>query len=181
MSKKLIRFDWAMKKLLRHKANFDILEGFLSELLLFDVTIESILESEGNKQDEYDKYNRVDILVKSQSNELMLVEVQNDSEVDYFHRMLYGVSKLVTEYIKEGEPYGTIKKIYSINIVYFGLGQGKDYVYQYKGEFIGLHNKDILLPTLSQKQDYKVEKVSDIFPKYYILKVNNFNKRKYAG
>ncbi len=176
MSKKLIRFDWAMKKLLRHKANFDILEGFLSELLLFDVTIESILESEGNKQDEYDKYNRVDILVRSDKDELMLVEVQNDSEVDYFHRMLYGVSKLVTEYIKEGEPYGTIKKIYSINIVYFGLGQGKDYVYEYKGEFIGLHNNDILLPTIPQKQEYNVAKVSDIFPKYYILKVNNFNK-----
>ncbi|SFF49516.1 PD-(D/E)XK nuclease family transposase [Thermoflexibacter ruber] len=122
MSRKLIRFDWAMKKLLRQKANFGILEGFLSELLRFDVTIESILESEANKQDEYDKYNRVDILVKSQRNELMLVEVQNDSEIDYFQRMLFGVSKLVTEYIKEGEPYGTIKKIYSINIVYFGLG-----------------------------------------------------------
>jgi len=175
MSKKLIRFDWAMKKLLRHKANFGILEGFLSELLRFDVTIESILESEGNKQDEYDKYNRVDILVKSQSNELMLVEVQNDSEIDYFHRMLFGVSKLVTEYIKEGEPYGTIKKIYSINIVYFGLGQGKDYVYEYRGEFIGLHEKDILIPTSLQKQDFKVEKVSDIFPKYFILKVNNFD------
>ena len=175
MSRKLVRFDWAMKKLLRNKANFGILEGFLSELLRFDVTIESILESEGNKQDEYDKYNRVDILVKSQNNELLLVEVQNDSEIDYFHRMLYGVSKLVTEYIKEGEPYGTIKKIYSINIVYFGLGQGKDYVYEYKGEFVGLHENDILLPTTLQKQDFKVEKVSDIFPKYYILKVNNFN------
>jgi predicted transposase/invertase (TIGR01784 family) len=175
MSRKLIRFDWAMKKLLRHKANFGILEGFLSELLRFDVTIESILESEGNKEDQYDKYNRVDILVKSQSNELLLVEVQNDSEMDYFHRMLYGVSKLVTEYIKEREPYGTIKKIYSINIVYFGLGQGKDYVYEYKGEFIGLHENDILIPTTLQKQNFKVEKVSDIFPKYYILKVNNFN------
>lgn len=175
MTKKLIRFDWAMKKMLRHKANFGILEGFLSELLRFDVTIESILESEGNKQDEYDKYNRVDILVKSQSNELLLVEIQNDSQIDYFQRMLFGVSKLITEYIKEGEPYGTIKKIYSVNIVYFGLGQGKDYVYEYKGEFVGLHENDILLPTVLQKQGFMVEKVSDIFPKYYILKVNNFN------
>jgi hypothetical protein len=175
MSKKLIRFDWAMKKLLRNKANFGILEGFLSELLHFDVTIENILESEGNKQDEYDKYNRVDILVKSQNNELLLVEVQNDSEIDYFHRMLYGASKLVTEYLKEGEPYGTIKKIYSINIVYFGLGQGKDYVYEYKGEFVGLYENDVLSPTIPQKQDFKIEKVADIFPKYYILKVNNFN------
>ncbi|TAE01554.1 MAG: Rpn family recombination-promoting nuclease/putative transposase [Bacteroidetes bacterium] len=175
MQKKLIRFDWAMKKLLRHKANFGILEGLLSELLLFDITIVDVLESEGNKQDEYDKYNRVDILVKSQNDELMLIEVQNDSEVDYFQRMLYGVSKLVTEYIKEGEPYGTIKKIYSINIVYFGLGQGKDYVYEYKGEFIGLHKNDILKPTSLQKKNYALDRIADIFPKYYILKINNFN------
>ncbi len=175
MAKKLIRFDWAIKKLLRHKANFDILEGFLSELLRFDVQIESILESEGNKVDEYDKYNRVDILVRSQSNELMLVEVQNDAQIDYFQRMLYGTAKLITEYIKEGEPYGTIKKIFSINIVYFGLGQGKDYIYESKNEFTGLHQKDVLQPTSIQIQDYKIEAVTDIFPKYYLLKVNNFD------
>ena len=175
MNTKLIRFDWAMKKILRNKANFGILEGFLSELLKFDITIENILESEGNKEEQYDKYNRVDILVKSDKGELMLVEVQNDSEIDYFHRMLYGVSKLVTEYIKEGEPYGSIRKVYSINIVYFGLGQGKDYVYESKNEFIGLHEKDILKPTIIQRADYLVEQVSDIFPRYYILKINNFN------
>jgi predicted transposase/invertase (TIGR01784 family) len=176
MSKKLIRFDWAMKKMLRNKANFDILEGLLSELLLFDVLIVAILESEGNKQYEYDKYNRVDILVKSKDEELMLIEVQNGSEADYFQRMLYGVSKLVTEYIKEGETYGTIKKIYSINIVYFSLGQGKDYVYEYRGEFVGLHTHDVLKPNSSQKKHYKIDKIADIFPKYYILKVNNYDK-----
>ena len=175
MERKLIRFDWAIKKLLRNKVNFDILEGFLSELLKFDVTIETILESEGNKVDEYDKYNRVDILVKSDKGELMLVEIQNEYEVDFFHRMLYGVSKLVTEYIKEGEFYGTIKKIYSINIVYFSLGQGDGYVYEYKGEFVDLHSNNILLPTNFQKGRYKIQKISDIFPKYYILKINNFN------
>ncbi len=178
MSQKLIRFDWAMKKLLRHKANYGILEGFLSELLHFDVTIDSILESEGNKNDLYDKSNRVDILVKSDSGELMLVEVQNDSEIDYFQRMLYGVSTLVTEYIKQGEEYGTIRKIFSINIVYFNLGQGKgrDYIYKYEGEFVGMHDRDILLPSKMQTERYNADKISDIFPKYYILKVNNFDE-----
>jgi predicted transposase/invertase (TIGR01784 family) len=176
MATKLIRFDWAMKKILRHKANYGILEGFLSELLFFDVKIESILESEGNKDTRDDKSNRVDILVRSTKGELMLVEVQNDSEVDYFHRMLYGVSTLATEYIKEGERYGTIRKIYSINIVYFGLGQGDDYVYEYKGNFVGMHKNDILLPTAYQRKKYSAKKVADIFPKYYILKVNNFDE-----
>ncbi len=66
MSKKLIRFDWAMKKLLRHnrnadRANFDILEGFLSELLRFDVMIESILESESNRAANRKKMNMTNL------------------------------------------------------------------------------------------------------------------------
>ena len=30
---KYIRFDWAVKRLLRHKANFGVLEGFLTVLI----------------------------------------------------------------------------------------------------------------------------------------------------
>jgi len=63
-NKKHIRFDWAIKRLLRQKANFGILEGFLSELLKEDIRIIEILDSESNKETEEDKYNRVDILVK---------------------------------------------------------------------------------------------------------------------
>nr|VFK19839.1 MAG: PD-(D/E)XK nuclease family transposase [Candidatus Kentron sp. LPFa] len=45
MSKRrLITFDWALKRLLRSKANYDVLEGFLSELLKEDITIIEILE-----------------------------------------------------------------------------------------------------------------------------------------
>jgi predicted transposase/invertase (TIGR01784 family) len=175
MATKLIRFDWAIKKLLRNKANFTILEGFLTELLKFDVKIESILESEGNKSAFDDKFNRVDILVRASDGELMLVEVQNESQIDYFQRMLYGASKLITEYIKEGEPYSEIKKVFSINIVYFGLGQGEDYIYEYRGYFEGLHKKDILQPTGIQQRDFDIIKIADIFPKYYLLKVNNFD------
>ena len=65
MSKRLIRFDWAVKKLLRNKANFVVLEGFLSELLFDDIKIQKILESESNQETENDKYNRVDILIQN--------------------------------------------------------------------------------------------------------------------
>jgi hypothetical protein len=50
--RRLISFDWALKRLLRSKANFGILEGFLSELLRDDIRIVEILESETNKEDE---------------------------------------------------------------------------------------------------------------------------------
>ncbi|MDZ7879805.1 MAG: Rpn family recombination-promoting nuclease/putative transposase [Saprospiraceae bacterium] len=171
-----VSFDWAIKKILRDKENFTILEGFLSELLGFDVTIMSLLESEMNKDSELDKFDRVDILVQTTNKELMLIEVQYDDEDDYFHRMVYGISKLITEYIAEGQRYGTIKKAFSINIMYYRLGQGKDYVYEYVGNFIGRKKKDILQPTNHQKTKYGIETTADIFPKYYIIRVKSFGK-----
>ena len=176
MNRKLVSFDWAMKKILRQKANFVILEGFLTELLKFDVKIQEVLESEANQETEDDKFNRVDLLAKNEKEELILIEVQHNSEIDYFHRMLYGSSKLITEYMKKGKGYGRVKKVYSVNIVYFALGQGEDYIYYGKTEFKGLHEKDDLLePSNRQQEDFKIENVSDIYPEYYLLRVNQFN------
>ena len=62
--RQLVSFDWAMKRLLRQKANYVVLEGFLSELLREDISIVSFEDSETNKLDEADKYNRVDLLVE---------------------------------------------------------------------------------------------------------------------
>ena len=140
--RQLIRFDWAMKRLLRSKANFGILEGFLSELLKRDLKILNLLESESNKEDKDGKLNRVDILAELTTGERVLIEVQVNSETDYFYRMLFGTSKIVTEYLGEGEPYSQIKKVYSINILYFDLGHGNDYIYHGTTSFIGMHNYD---------------------------------------
>ena len=68
------------------KENFDILEGFLSEILFQNSKIEQILECVSNKDSENDRHNRVDILVKNQLGEFVIIEVQNSKEYDYFHR-----------------------------------------------------------------------------------------------
>ncbi len=175
MSKKLIRFDWAIKRLLRNKANFVVLEGFLSELLFDNIKIEQILESESNQETEDDKFNRVDILTQNSKNELVIIEIQNSYEIDYFHRMAYGVSKAITENHVLGTKYIEIKKVISINIVYFNLGQGQDYIYKGKTDFIGIHKKDLLGLSEKQKTTFLKEEVSNIFPEYYLLKVNQFN------
>jgi len=174
MPSRHIRFDWAIKKLLRNKANYVVLEGFLSELLHTDITIKTLLESEGNQQTIDDKSNRVDILAETDSSELILIEVQNNSQLDYFHRMLYGVSQLVTEYLEQGQEYGEIRKIYSVNIVYFNLGKGDDYIYRLRSEFVGVNTGDILELSVAQERKFNIEKVADIFPEYYLLKVRNF-------
>ena len=173
--KNLIRFDWAIKRLLRNKANFTVLEGFLSELFRCDLKINKILESESNQNTSDDKFNRVDILVEDSNNELMIIEIQNQNEYDYFQRMIYGTAKVISDFINLGEPYESIKKVYSINIVYFDLGQGADYVYHGRTDFKGLHNADILKLSDKQKDMFGKTEPFQLFPEYYVIKVNQFD------
>ncbi len=170
-----IRFDWAMKCMLRNKIDFDILSGFLSELLHEDVTIKKILESESNADMPLDKTNKVDLLVENSKGELILIEVQNNFESDYFYRILFGISKVVAENLNKGDAYEKIKKVIAVHIVYFDLGQGEDYVYKGVTEFTGVHHNDVLQLSSSQKERFGKEKVSDIYPEIYLLKINNFD------
>ena len=172
----LVSFDWALKRLLRDKANFDVLEGFLTTLLNTEIKIQKLLESEGNKEREDSKYNRVDLLAEDSEGELLLIEVQGEAEFAYFQRMLFGASKLVTEYVNGGQNYNHVKKVYSINIVYFDLGQGDDVVYHGKTEFRGIHNGKVLQLSPYMKQKFAVKEVYQLYPEYFVLKVNDFNR-----
>ena len=173
--RKLISFDWALKNLLRSKANFEILEGFLSELLRDSIHILEVMESESNKKDRYDKFNRVDLKVKNKNNEIIIIEVQYEREFDYLQRILYGTSKAITEHLNESEPYSKVVKVISVNILYFDLGHGEDYVYHGKTNFKGLHKRDVLQLSEEQKELYKKDELYKIFPEYYLIKVNNFD------
>ena len=173
--RKLITFDWAMKRLLRSKANFEILEGFLSELLNEDIRILEILESESNKESKSDKFNRVDLKVKNSAGEIIIIEVQYEREFDYLQRMLYGTSRVITEHQQESEPFSTLVKVISINILYFDLGHGSDYIYRGTTCFTGIHDKDNLQLSNRQRKLYGKDQLHHIFPEYYLIRINNFN------
>jgi len=173
--KNLIRFDWAIKRLLRNKVNFGILEGFLSELLEDDIKIQEILESESNKENAGNKLNRVDLLVKNSKEELIIIEVQNDYQADYLLRMLFGTSKLIIDNMDEGMAYAKVKKVISIHIVYFDLGVGDDYVYYGSTNFWGKRKKDMLKLSKQEQEIFQTDLVSKIHPQYYIIKVNDFD------
>ena len=165
-----------IKRLLRDKRNHVVLEGFLSVLIGRQIKIDQILESEGNQDDDQQKFNRVDLLVEDDKKEKFLVEVQNDHELDFFQRMAFGASKIITDYMKIGMDYESLPKVYSINIVYFSLGQGKGYAYHGTTVFKNMFNADDELKlTPAQKEKFGVDEVHGIFPEYYILRVNKFD------
>lgn len=171
-----IRFDWAIKRLLRQKANFDVLDGFLTVFLNQKVKVIEILESESNQQDATDKFNRVDIKAKDEKGDIIIVEVQNTTELYYLERILYGVAKAITEHIDLGNSYKEVKKIYSISILYFDLGKGSDYLYVGQNNFVGVHTKDQLQVNAKERGTIVKKSPSDIFPEYILVRVNEFNK-----
>ncbi len=169
---KYIRFDWAAKKMLCAKANFDVLEGLFKVLIGEEIKIIEIIENESNQ----DKYNRVDIKAKDSKGDIIIVEIQQTREYFFLERLLYGVSKSIVEHISLGETYEKVKKVYCISILYFDLGKGADYLYHGQTKFVGVHTHDTLQISTKEQDVLKLSTPEKIFPEYYLIRVNEFNQ-----
>lgn len=178
-----IRFDWAIKRILRDKTNFEVLEGLASVLLKQKVTITGLIESESNKDRREDKGNRVDVKALMQNGEQIIVEVQLSRESDFFQRILFGTATSIYEQIGMGQEYEKIHKVYSINVLYFNLGSGEDYAYHGETVFRGITNEDAVL-TLNNENEQKyltnttkpITSPGQVFPEYFLLIVDRFNE-----
>jgi hypothetical protein len=177
---KLIRFDWAIKYILRNKANFDVLEGFLSNLLKEAITIENIIESESNQEAETRKFNRVDLNCKDAQGRQIIIEIQNQREVDYLQRLLWGTSKAVVEGLELGQAYKEVVKVISISILYHNMRmdetENTDFIYYGATELVGWHTKKplVLHGAVAKGEKAPVVTSREVFPEYYMIYVEKF-------
>ena len=179
-AKKLVRFDWAMKYILRNKANFDVLEAFLSNLLKEEIKVLDILESESNQEAENRKFNRVDLKCKDSQGRQIIIEIQNQREADYLQRLLWGTSKAVVEGLQLGSRYSEVVKVISISILYHTMRvdekENTDFIYYGTTELVGLHTKKplVLHEAVSKNEKVAVVTSKDVFPEYYMIYVEKF-------
>ena len=175
MPRSFVSFDWALKRLLRAKANHVVMEGFLSELLKRDIRIQEILESESNQDDANDQQNRVDLLVLADGDEILIIEVQVERQDDFLQRLIFGTAKVMTEHLRSGRPYADLPKVISVALVYFSLGHGKDWAYHGTTRLIGLNQHDELDLAPRQLRLLGSSTRPNPFPDYYLLRINDFN------
>ncbi len=180
---KYIRFDWAIKRILRDQTNKKVLEGLISVLVGKSVTIIEIIESGSNKIRKEDKSNCVDVKAKMEDGEIVIVEVQLSREADFFQRILFGTATAINDQIDMGQDYQVIKKIYSINILYFDFGEGDDYAYHGYMDFHGMTKTGSILKfNNGNEQKYIRENAKrltppeEVFPEIFLLIVNKFNE-----
>ncbi|MCX8480447.1 MAG: PD-(D/E)XK nuclease family transposase, partial [Sediminibacterium sp.] len=173
--RKLISFDWAMKSVLRQKSSFGILEGLISTILKENIKIDTILETESNIDWRDGRYVRTDIQAKNKKGDIYIVEIQYAYQINFFHRILYSASVAVKEYLKENIGYDKIKRVISITIAYSNLGVGNDYVYKGNNHFLGIHDNSELELHETQQKKYKIKKLKQIFPEYWIIRLKQYN------
>ena len=178
-----IRFDWAIKRILRDKTNKEVLEGLIQVLIKEPVTITEILESENNKDRREDKGNRVDVKAKTEKGEIIIVEVQLTKERDFFKRILFGSFTAINDQIGSGQDYEVIKKVYSVNILYFNFGSGDDYAFHGVTTFRGMTNENAVLEfNNTNERKYmdserrRITSPDEVFPEYFLLIVDRFNE-----
>ncbi|MEM9991271.1 MAG: PD-(D/E)XK nuclease family transposase, partial [Bacteroidota bacterium] len=179
-TRKLIRFDWAIKHLLRDKANFDVLEGFLGALLEDeDLKIVELLGEEATQKEDTEKFNRVDLLVKDAQDRKIIIEVQTTRESDYLERLLFGTSKSIIDNVSIGQAYKNIHKVISVSILFFNLGRGEDYLYHGTTRFMGMNDGKPLVIKRKEERIVKGQRVvkmveRNIFPEYYLIRVEKY-------
>jgi len=175
MERTIVSFDYAIKNILREKANFGVLSGFLSELLNKEIEVLEILESESNVKDEKDKTNKLDLKAKIDNGELAVFEIQFFDQIDFLGKVLFNACKAVVEQVSSGKMYN-IKKVYSVNIAYFDLGAKREYVFRANlSKFTGTHFSDEYIP-FSQSLNPPSDS-GNLHPEYYLILPNKFDEQ----
>ena len=178
MSREIVSFDWALKYVLRDKANFAVLEGLFAAILGRAVKVLDLLESESNKPDQDGRMIRLDLKAHFEDGEIAIIEFQYKPEHHFFRRLLFYTSQTVVEHVRKGSQYDDVPKIYTISVCSFKLGNGDDYVYRGQQKFVGIHSHKELELDDGDRKRLRLKLIDDVFPEYIIISLTNFDETK---
>ena len=169
-----IRYDWAIKALLRDKGDFSVLEDMLKAILNRPITIVELLESESNQNSPESKQTRVDILAREADGSLITIEVHNVYKYWNMHRMAYYAANLLTDSIGRGQQYDEIRKIISITFFYYTIDDTDEYSFVGETKLVGTHTGEELELPKTESDKTGAKKFSDICPTFYLFSLGNY-------
>ena len=147
MERTIISFDYAIKNILRDKANFDILSGFLTEILRKPVEVLEIIDSVDDPDVDELQISRLELKASIDNGEIAIFEIQYIDQIDYLRKAIFKACKAMMDKVSKGVYYG-IKKICSINIAYFNMFdeyKRKDYIFKANlTNFVGVYFEESL-------------------------------------
>lgn len=173
--RKLICFGWALNNILNKKKHFEILEGFLSELLKEDIHILNVLDSDDNGEIRR-FFNHLNLCVKNGQGDTILIRVHCDTQYDYLHKIFRAASGRRIGHPIDEISCPEIKKAVSVNIsMYFDPGEGSDYVYRGTTALVGSHDRDLLHLPENELLLYLTKEAHSFPPECYLLRTESFD------
>ncbi|GAA0447776.1 hypothetical protein GCM10008983_27320 [Lentibacillus halophilus] len=120
-----LKVDYAFKQLFGNEKNKDLTVIFLNAILqktgrnrIKDISFENT-EIAGEYMD--DKQSRLDLLVVTEADEWINVEIQFTNQYDMVKRSLYYWSKAYVHPLEKGMAYSELRPVIAINILNFNL------------------------------------------------------------
>lgn len=174
----IISFDFAIKYLLKHKGDYDIVEGFISALLATEgyqpVKITALLESESNKEDNSMKRSIADLIVEDREGQKFIVEIDRSYTNLFLHKACFNSCRLIVDNISSSQDYSTIQKVFHINLLYFPFADMQAPLYHGKTIF---HEIDRTHPQRVHLADRRMQMFDayNVLPEYFIISVPLFD------
>ncbi|WP_185907853.1 Rpn family recombination-promoting nuclease/putative transposase [Psychrobacillus soli] len=126
-----LKVDFAFKQMFGSEKNKQITLVFLNAILQRTgrgtiKEVEFVNQEVGGEYKDY-KQSRLDIVVRTQSNELINIEIQLTDEHDMIKRTLFYWSRLYNSQLEKGKGYHTLVPTITINICNFTLFKNNTY------------------------------------------------------
>jgi predicted transposase/invertase (TIGR01784 family) len=178
MEKLLISFDYGIKYLLKDKGDYEIVEGFISALLVSEgykpIKIKALLESESNKESKHLKRSIADVIVEDEQGNNYIVEIDRSYTDLFLHKAIFNTSRLIIDHLGANQDYLKIKKVFHINLLYFSFENTKSPLHHGKVIFHEIDNKHPIDIHLVDRGMHVFD-VHNIFPEYFIISIPLFD------
>lgn len=178
MEKPLISFDYGIKYLLKDKGDYEIVEGFISALLVSEgykpIKIKALLESESNKESKHLKRSIADVIVEDEQGNNYIVEIDRSYTDLFLHKAIFNTSRLIIDHLGANQDYLKIKKVFHINLLYFSFENTKSPLHHGKVIFHEIDNKHPVDIHLVDRGMHVFD-VHNIFPEYFIVSIPLFD------
>lgn len=180
--KPLISFDYAIKYVLRDKADYKIIESFLSALLetanYKPVKIKTLLESESNTDERRGKRIVADMIVEDTDGVQYIVEIERNEKYNVMHKACFSTARTIVDSVGQGDDYSKVVKVLHISLLYFDIGGGS--IYHGKTIMHDVTSGERLQLHLHNKDGVQYDLV-DILPEYFVISIPAFHDEVKRG
>jgi hypothetical protein len=169
-----VSFEWAIREVLCYEENFDVIEGFMSELLKQPVKIINFMENRGSHNNYKWNSDPVYLLTEGDAGKFNIIELVFTFEQEFMDDILTKkYTPLARRMLQIGDNL-QIGKVYSIFVLHFDNRPCDEFMYSGMRSISGVTEEVALYSRDMMKETFGKFDTGNIETTYYMLMKNKF-------